>query len=408
MILKKILYILVPALQVQIAAAVGYLFCLVISIFYLVVNDGNLVKEKPEVLLLGLLISLILFAVGTVGVKYINKLPVPNKSLRRGAYVVLLTWFIACSVSAIVFIFAGFPDPDKIGEFSLFRRFVDGFFESMSGFTTTGSSILPSVEAFPRGLLMWRSVMHLIGGMGIAYLGLTLIRAIGGRREEIINGEAETHLVVEYDNEEAARESGFDFIKVYLLITGIMIVLMTISGFFFRQTPYTHWYDNVYDAVYFSFSSLGTGGFAPYDASAGLPVTLADGNTIIGGLKNPVSEWIITIFMLIAGANFALWYDLIYKRNWKVVFKNTELKAYIALVGVLGICIAAGLYFLGNSFGIEESLRYSFFNIASIISTTGLGNSDFTIWPALANGLLFVFYITGAMVGSTAGGLKII
>ncbi|MFM5957382.1 MAG: hypothetical protein ACKOQ2_09530, partial [Dolichospermum sp.] len=189
--------------------------------------------------------SMILFALGMfLNKNFLEGQKIP-KSLRRGALITILAWIFGCTVSALTFVLAGFPDPSRVGDFSFFRMFVDGWYESMSGFTTTGASILPSVEVFPRSLLLWRSTMHLIGGMGIAYAGITIIKAISTPREDIINGEAETHTILEYHSEEEARESGFDFLKIYLLITGILIGLLLISGATLRQTPYKNWHDNV-------------------------------------------------------------------------------------------------------------------------------------------------------------------
>lgn len=409
MTLKKFLNIIIPSLQLQIAPVIGYAFCLLISCFYLFINDDKYIAEKPFVILFGFTASLIVFVIGQVLAKLYSEQQVDNKSLSRGAMIVIITWFIACTISALTFVVGGFPDPNNTENYTFFRKFVDGFYESMSGFTTTGSSILNDVEAFPRSLLMWRSVTHLLGGMGIAYIGLTILKKIFGKREEIINGEAETHIILSYKDEIEARESGFDFLKIYLLLTGVLILLLSISGYFFRQNSYDSWHANIYDSVYYSFSTMGTGGFAPYNASAGLNVTdTVTGKVFIGGLQNPASEWIIAFFMLFAGANLAIWFDLLYKKNWKVAYNNLELRVYLAIIGFLTLAIGLNLKFSNLGYTIEESFRYAFFNITTIISTTGLGNTDFALWPALSQGLLFVVYLTGGMVGSTAGGLKII
>ena len=409
MTVKKLLNVVIPSLQLQIAPVIGYVFCLLVSFFYIAINDKNYVAEKPLVILFGLGFSLLFFGIGQILAKYFSKYKESDTSLSRGAMIVLLTWMIACTISALTFVVGGFPDPNNIESFSFFRKFVDGFYESMSGFTTTGSSILNDVEAFPRSLLMWRSVTHLLGGMGIAYIGLTLLKKIFGKREEIINGEAETHVIIGYKDEEEARESGFDFLKIYLLLTGVLILLLSISGYFFRQQSYSSWHENLYDSIYYSFSTMGTGGFAPYNASAGLNVTdPVTGKVFIGGLQNPVSEWIIAFFMLFAGANLAIWFDIIYKKNWKVAFSNLELKVYLGIISILTLVIGLNLKFSNTGYSIEEAFRYAFFNVTTVISTTGLGNADFALWPALSQGLLFIVYLTGGMVGSTAGGLKVI
>lgn len=409
MTFKKLLNFVIPSLQLQIGPAIGYAFCLLVSFFYIAIDDKKYITERPLVILFGLGFSLLFFGIGQILAKYFSKDQQTDTSLSRGAMIVLLTWMIACTISALTFVVGGFPDPNNTENFTFFRKFVDGFYESMSGFTTTGSSILNDVEAFPRSLLMWRSVTHLLGGMGIAYIGLTLLKKIFGQREEIINGEAETHVIVGYKDEEEARESGFDFLKIYLLLTGVLILLLGISGYFFRQQSYSSWHENLYDSIYYSFSTMGTGGFAPYNASAGLSVTDPEtGKVFIGGLQNPVSEWIIGFFMLFAGANLAIWFDIIYKKNWKVAFSNLELKVYLTIIAILTLAIGLNLKFSNTGYSIEEAFRYAFFNVTTVISTTGLGNVDFALWPALSHGLLFIVYLTGGMVGSTAGGLKVI
>ena len=267
---------------------------------------------------------------------------------------------------------------------------------------------MPSVETFPRGILMWRSTTHFLGGIGIAYLAVSLWKRFSTSRTEIINSEVEGPSMIEFHSEKDAMTSGKDFLKVYGLITLILATLLFISGLFFRDIPYEKWYDNVFDSINFSFSTMGTGGFATYDASAGISI-IENGVKTIGGLRNALDEWILGTFMLIAGGNFGLWYVLIFqKKKWQLVFHNTELRAYLGLVSFLVISIWAILVFHHVYPSVIDSLRYAFFNVATIISTTGLGNDDFTVWPAAASGILFIAYLVGGMVGSTAGGPKIL
>ena len=401
------LSVLAAGFQTQLSIALGMLFSLIVSLFYYFQNDPRFPQEKPEILFIGFSISMLFFGIGTfIAKKNVNPAPI---SIKQGAQIVLLTWVLATLTSAFIFVLAGFPIPGREGDFSLFRRFSDGIFESISGYTTAGGSILPSVEVFPRGILMWRSVTHLLGGMGLAYLAVTIWKRIAARREQIINSEAESPHYVDFKNEEEARLSGFDFMKIYGLITGIMIVLMFISGALFRQTPYETWYDNAFDAVNYAFSTMGTGGFGTYDTSAGLPLTTSEGTTIIGGLRNPVSEWIIGIFMMVAGANLSLWYILAFNiKKWKDVFTNKEFITYCCLV--FGLTFSIWAILIQHSFypNIWDALRYSFFNVNTIFSTTGLGNTNFHLWPGGAIGILFIAYLMGGMAGSTAGGLKTI
>lgn len=399
--------VLAASFQTQLSIAIGMFLCIIVSYFYLFINDSRFPKERPEILWVGFGLSLGLFLLGN----FLNKNSKNPKSItiKQGAQIIFLTWLWSVLISAIVFVLAGFPVPGQEEEFSLTRRFVDGIFESISGYTTAGGSILPSVEVFPRSILMWRSTTHLLGGMGISYLAVTIWKSIAGRREEIINSEAEGPNYTQFDSEKDARLAGFDFMKIYGLITGLMIVSLFISGALFRQTPYQAWYDNIFDAVNYSFSTMGTGGFGTYDTSAGLPLVNSEGVTIIGGLRNPTSEWIMAVFMMIAGANLSLWYILAFNsKKFKDIFINKEFITYCFLV--FGLTFGIWMILVQHNFypNIWDSLRYAFFNVNAIFSTTGLGNTNFHLWPGGAIGLLFIAYLMGGMSGSTAGGLKTI
>lgn len=279
------------------------------------------------------------------------------------------------------FFMAGFPDPQNIEKFSFFRRLVDSFFESVSGYTTTGASILPKIEVFPRSILMWRQTSHFLGGMGIAYLAVTLIKKFHSKGGDIINCESESPDLIEFKNNQESRESGIDFLKIYSIITGILIFLLLISGVVFRTRQYTVWYDNFFDAVALSFATIATGGFSPYSGSVGIESQSFEG-TIIGGIQNPVSEWIIAVFMLISSANFGIFYSWFFLKKWSVVRHNLEFKFYLFLVGLITFSIWTQLLFRQVYASPLTALRYAFFNVSSIISTTGFGKFDFTKWPA--------------------------
>lgn len=397
--------ILAPALIIQISLAIGFALTTLVSVAYWFLGDTRFPVENPLLPLSFTILSTILF---TLGLTLQRTLPPKESiSLRRGAWIVTVAWFIACSTSALFFVTAGFPDPAHPEWYSLIRKFIDGYFESMSGFTTTGSSILPSVEVFPRSVLFWRALTHWIGGMGIAYLAVTVWEHFRSSREAIINSEAESPDIVTFESQEQARHSGFEFLKAYGILTVVMCMLMIVSGSLFRSTPYTHWYDNVYDSVTHTFSVLGTGGFSTYDKSAGLPVHATSDTIVPGGLQNIVSEWIMAFFMLFAGMNFSLWYILFFLRKPKTVLQNRELRAYLGYVFATTALIAIFLFNVHTYPRVEQTLRYAFFNVTSIVSTTGVGNWDFTGWPAPALGVLFVCFLVGGMVGSTAGGPKV-
>jgi trk system potassium uptake protein len=397
-LLRRISY----ALQFQSTLALGFLFCLVVSYFYVFQADPRFPTEQPWLLWVGFFLSA---GCAAIGYWMRPKEVVTWTNLTRWVQIVFLAWMIACVISAIVFVFAGFPDPSHIESYSLWRRFVDGLFESMSWFTTAWGSILPSVEAFPRGILMWRSTTHFLGGMGIAYMAITFFQSLRLNRAEIVNAEAEGPNIVKYDNDKEAIQSGLDFFKAYGGITLICIILLIISGLYFRITPYAEWYDAIFDAINYAFSAMGTGWFGTYDTSAGLFLT-ENGQQIIGGLRNPMSEWILAIFMIVAGANFGLWYELMFYARTKQFFKNVEFKTYIGTVFIL---VAGIMYFwmqVQPDLAFWDAARWAFFSVASIISTTGLANYDWATRPVASIAFLMVAYFTGSCVGSTAGWLK--
>jgi trk system potassium uptake protein TrkH len=361
--------------------------------------------ESLRVVGVGLGLSILCWAVGS----WLSR-KVPRNTpldIQQGVWSVVLTWIIAITISATVFVLAGFPDPARIAEFPLYRRFVDGVFESISGFTTAGGSILPSVEVFPRGILMWRSLTHWLGGMGIAFFALTILRSFRWKRETVINAEAEGPNYVKFLSEDDARTAGIDFLKIFGLLTVVLAGLLFVSGAMYRNTPYLHWYDNAFDAINHSVSVMGTGGFGVYDASVGLQV-LENGRLVNGGLRDHASEWIIALFMWIAGSNLSLWYVLFFKGKTKQFWQSREFRTYFYFVLLVTGGIWTNLVLSHTYESWHDALRVAFFNVNTILSTTGLANTDFTAWPAAAEALLFCCYLVGGMVGSTAGGLKML
>lgn len=400
-------YVVSTALQVQLSLSLGFLFSLIISYFYFFINDARFPDERPEYLWTGLFLSLGSFAIG----KWIGRSQAAVhqvKNIKIGAIIVVLSWLFGCTISAVVFMLAGFPDPQHVTHYSWFRRFTDSFYESMSGFTTAGGSILPNVEVFPRGVLMWRSMTHFIGGMGIVYMAIIFIKNITFNREIIVNSESEGPNYTNFAHDKDVESAGWDFFKIYSIITTLLFLLLFISGQYFRNVPYGSWHDNVYDSINHAFSVMGTGGFGTYNLSVGMREFEGTSNEAIGGLSNPTSEWIIALFMIIAGSNLGLWYVFFFRRNISVFWHSAEFKTYLFIV--FGTAFAIWLVLLNERVYASnlDAFRYALFNVATIISTTGLATSDFTRWPASAEGLLFICYLIGGMVGSTAGGLKIL
>jgi trk system potassium uptake protein len=403
---QKFRAIIYTAISSQYILFIGFVVSLVVSIFYTLAKDARYATEKPEYFIIG---SLITGALVLAAQRLKLKSDI-HLSIKESAISVALTWFLACSISSLMLLSFGFPDmTQNLNITNFFPHFVDGFFESMSGFTTTGASVLTNVEQFPRSILFWRSLTHWIGGMGIAYFAVTLLSAFKIKREGVINAEAESPNYISFGSKKEAVESGIDFIKIYALMSGVLTFLLSLSGIWFRNIPYTTWYDNLFDSVTHTFATMGTGGFSIYNNSVGLPGLQTANNVVsIGGIQNPLSEWIIAFFMMFAGMNLGLWYVLVFqfKKNWKEFFGSIEAQIYSAFVFGSSFLIAIILQSYGVYSNFSDSLRYAFFNVATIVSTTGFGTTDFTKWPIAAQGVLFLSFLVGGMVGSTAGGLK--
>ncbi len=399
--------LIAPALQAQFALVIGFVLSLGVSAFYTLIQNPKYPQEHPEHLLVGLVISATCYFIGNaLAHRQTNN---HRLYIKDGVFVTLFAWIIACTTSAVVFVLAGFPEPSNVHAHSLLRSFTDGWYESMSGFTTSGTSILPSVEAFPRSILFWRSFTHWIGGMGIVFLAVTILKSVRVNRDMLINAESESPNITHYHDEQEAVKSGYDFIKVYMILTVALFILLLLSGAFAGIRPYDHWYENVFDAANHAVSTMGTGGFGIYDTSVGIPTTIAGESVKLGGIQNPTSEWIIAFFMMFAGMGFGLWSLFFFgKKRFSLqsFWASQEFRFYFGYTTILTAIIAYYLHTHGVHYSTADSIRYAFFNVTTIVSTTGLGNWDFATWPPQAIGVLFLCYLLGGMVGSTAGGLK--
>ena len=254
---------------------------------------------------------------------------------------------------------------------------MDAFFETVSGFTTTGSTILTDIEALPKGVAFWRSLTHWIGGMGVLVFVMMLTS---------LDDEHSMHLMrAEVPGPEAdklvpkARATARILYLMYFVLTAAEVVFLMFGGMSF------------YDALLHSFSTAGTGGFSNRNAS----VAYYDSAYIDG---------VITVFMILFGVNFNL-YFLIRLKNWKDALKNEELHAYLGIIaGAVAIVTVNILGIYGN---IVHAFRYASFQVASVITTTGFCTADFNLWPELSKVVLLGIMVIGACAGSTGGGIKV-
>ncbi|MGI6029260.1 MAG: TrkH family potassium uptake protein [Candidatus Heteroscillospira sp.] len=257
-------------------------------------------------------------------------------------------------------------------------NYVDALFETISGFTTTGSTILTDIEILPRGVLYWRSFTHWLGGMGV----LVFILAIGPR-----NGDGESVHVLRAESPGPSvgklvpriQQSASILYKIYIGMTILQAVLLLLCGM------------PLFDAVTITFGTAGTGGFAITNNS------LAAYNT--------AAQAVTTFFMIAFGVNFSLFYLLLI-RDFKTVYKNEELRAYLGIIALSVAAIAINILPMYGS--VFEAVHHSAFQVASIISTTGYATVNFDTWPQFSRTLLFLLMFVGAMAGSTGGGLKVV
>ena len=291
-----------------------------------------------------------------------------NLRAREGFAVVALGWILVSFFGCLPFRLHG-----------CIPKLVDAYFETVSGFTTTGATILTDVEVLPKGLLFWRSFSHWVGGMGVLVLSLALLPKMGARSIHLMRAEspgpAVDKLVPRVGNNAKI------LYYLYISLTAVMLVCLLLTGM------------NLYDALIHTFGAAGTGGFSNYNAS-------------VGAFHSPAAEIIIGVFMALFGVNFSIYYYIL-RRNWGAVKHNSELWTYLAMMLVSSVVIAVNILpMYGHNF--FTSLRYSFFQVSSIMTTTGYATADFDLWPQLSRTLLTALMLVGASAGSTGGGLKVV
>lgn len=286
---------------------------------------------------------------------------------RQTFLIVAFAWVFASLMGSVPLYFSGY-----------FPSYIDSFFESVSGFSTTGATILNEVENLPRSINMWRCMTHWIGGMGIVTLTVALLPLLGVGGFQLIKAET----TGPEKGKVTARITTTAKLLwiIYAGLTFIEAVALKIAGMDFI------------DAIAHAFSTLGTGGFSTRNAS-------------IASFDSVAIEIIIMIFMFLAGINFSLFYYLIIKR-FDDVRTNSEFKTYVAMIVIFSLAITFCLFPMYHHFG--KSLRYSLFQVLTIMTTTGFATSDFLLWPSTAQFWLFILFFVGGCSGSTAGGVKVV
>lgn len=293
---------------------------------------------------------------------------VKNKAIyqREGFVAVGLSWVLLSLYGAIPFVLTG-----------EIPCYVDAVFEIVSGFTTTGSSILSDVEALSHTSLFWRSFSHWIGGMGVLVFILMLIPTNrGGTQMNLMKAESPGPDVSKFVPR--VRNTAIVLYKIYLGMTLIMIALLALTGM--------NWFHN----LCITFGTAGTGGFGIVNDSC--------------ASYTPIQQWIITLFMIAFGVNFGFYYLFLITR-FKEAFAMEEVRAYLGIILASGLAIAWQIWDRFET--VEEALRASFFQVGSIMTTTGYSSVDFDLWPSFSKCILVLLMIVGACAGSTGGGVKV-
>ncbi|WP_022834724.1 TrkH family potassium uptake protein [Salisaeta longa] len=303
--------------------------------------------------------------------------------VREGFVIVALAWAVLSAVGALPFIFGG-----------VLESYTDAYFETISGFTTTGATIFGgggnmAISAMPRAHMLWRSLAHWMGGMGIIVLTLAILPILGVGGMQLFKAEVPGPSADKLTPR--IRETARKLWLIYVAITGVQIALLTPAI-------------GLFEAVNHAFATMATGGFSTQDAS-------------VAGLQSVYVEWVIIVFMFLAGMNFVLHFRLL-RGNVGIVAKDTELRTYAGIVGGAALLITVATWrpladLHGAAFapvyeGFHEAVRVALFQVISLVTTTGFATADYELWPPLAIGVVFLLFFVGGMAGSTGGGVKVI
>ena len=338
--------------------AAAMLPALIVSLIY---GDG-------DTAVMGLSILIVSF-VGTVLLMLPPPFPGSHLRLKEGFIVTALGWILMSLCGALPFFISG-----------IYPRFEDAFFEAVSGFTTTGASVLTRFEGFPRGIMLWRATTHWVGGMGVLVLTLALLPKLTGRTSHLVKAESPGPSL-----SKLVPQTGKTAKMLYSLYIGLTLCEF-ISLILCGVTPY--------DAVIHTFGTAGTGGFSNFSSS-------------VGHFDSVAVDIVISVFMFLFGCNFALYYKLLFGEGFKAFLHDEEFRWYLT-IGVTFILLITlfNLPVYGGNFFV--SLRYGSFQLLSVMSTTGFVTADFNQWPVVSQMLLVITMFIGACAGSTAGGMKVI
>lgn len=285
--------------------------------------------------------------------------------IREGFFTVGLIWLATGFIGALPFYYSGY-----------FSSFIDCIFESCSGFTTTGATILTEIESLPKGILFWRSLTHWLGGMGVLVLATALIPTIGIRTKYLTQAESPGPVFSKLVPKQA--QTSKILYAIYCFLTVAEAICLRIAGM--------PWYDSFIHA----FGTAGTGGFSNMNAS-------------VGAYDSFAIDMVISVFILLFSINFAM-YFLLMTRKFKEIFKSDELRFFLAIVAIATFIVTININHIYPD--LKEAFRYAFFQVCSIISTTGFATADWLYWPQICQMIFILLMFCGACAGSTGGGMK--
>lgn len=291
-----------------------------------------------------------------------------NKELgkREGYLIVTLGWLSMALFGSIPFMIYG-----------AVPNFTDAFFETMSGFTTTGATILTDIEVVPAGLLFWRSLTQWLGGMGIIVLSLAILPILGIGGMQLF--AAEVPGITKDKLHPRVKETAKRLWGIYVIFTFTEMILLLIGGM------------NLFDAINHSLTTMATGGFSTKNANTAY-------------FTSPFIQYVFIVFMLLAGMNFTIHY-LAFHGRFEFTKINTEFRFYIFFIAIVTIVVAV-IHLAHVNFNIEESFRQALFHVTSLVTTTGYVSSDYENWAPFSRMFFFILLFIGACAGSTGGGIK--
>ncbi|NLD45924.1 MAG: TrkH family potassium uptake protein [Clostridiaceae bacterium] len=291
-----------------------------------------------------------------------------NINFKEGFVLVSSGWMVASLFGSLPYLFSGY-----------LPSFADAWFETVSGFTTTGASVFENVEVLPKGLLFWRSLTQWLGGMGIIALFIAIIAGMGAQANRLFKAEVPGPFMDKLSPRisDTARKLWLS----YVVITLACFILLVI----FKM--------DIFDALCHTFAAISTGGFSTKNAS-------------IGFYTSAFIQWTIILFMFIGGANFTLHFLAVKKRSILPYLRNREFKLYTGIIILASLLVALSLRVQGTAVGWEEKIRVGFFQVVSICTTTGFATADYNLWPSLAAGVVFLMMFMGGCAGSTGGNIK--